>query len=92
MVRRDPQKVGNRGIGADPVEKDAHLSLPALEVSAQHFGLVRVGQLCRLEGLHVPPHPEFAHTGDAEVAHPLRFASRSYEIVGTSEAEQVDRC
>lgn len=90
VVRSDATQVGIGGIGTHTLEKDSYLRFPPLEIGAENFNFLVIGQLLRFKCLRASTHPQFACTRCSEIAHPLCLAAGCNQILLAIEIEKVD--
>src|SRR5207302_10119784 len=72
-------------------EELPHLPSPRLEVRAQDRRLLGVGDLLDAHGLGLAAEPQPGLATDADVAHPLRFATRCDQVAPAFERQRVHR-
>src|SRR3954454_5265257 len=91
VLTDDREDLGVAGVGSDPVEEHADLELPPLQVGTQHRNLLLIGQLSTAKCLGASADPQLACPSGPQVAHPLAFAARRYQVAAPLMGEQVHR-
>ena len=90
VVRRYAVEICARALGADPREELPDFPCPPSEVRAEDLLLVGVDDLGGVKVLTTPTEQEVAVACSTQVPNPLRLTSRSNQVSGTTDAEQVD--
>lgn len=91
VIRGDPTELRFWRVGTDAVEEHADLELPALEVGAQEWRLLAVGDLSGRERLRSLAEQQATPPARPQVTDPLGVPARSDEVPLAVDDQEIDR-
>src|SRR5438093_7347620 len=91
MSRGNASEFGGGCIRSDTSEKYADFDLPAAQVGPQDFGFLLISHFDDTNRLAASPQSKLALTTGADVADPLRDASRRDQISLLTVGQQIHR-